>query len=184
MRKIKFHVNHNECGDCRVCCTTFPFTDKAQWADEYNEVPHYKEKYNIIYSTGKPCNQLCSTGCSIHHDKPRICKEFWCDYLKWELPEKYYPHTCGFASYIYDKNGPPQLWIIIDELPDEDGTDYPNKRCVFLQEDGSFYRFHTLLEVLGDKGQEIRNYVDLMRKNFGNWCPAKIFTRHEVVDIP
>ena len=135
MRKIKFHVNHNECGDCRVCCTTFPFTDKAQWADEYNEVPHYKEKYNLIYSTGKPCNQLCSTGCSIHHDKPRICKEFWCDYLKWELP-------------------------------------------------GSFYRFHTLLEVLGDKGQEIRNYVDLMRKNFGNWCPAKIFTRHEVVDIP
>ena len=118
MRDIKFHVNHNECGDCRVCCTVFPFTGKdLECPDEYNEVPHFEEKYDLIYTTGKSCNQLCSTGCSIQHDKPKLCQEFWCDYLKYELPEKYFPHNCGFASYIYDKNDhPPELWIIFDEL--------------------------------------------------------------------
>lgn len=185
MREIKFHVNHNECGECRVCCTTFPFTGEAIWADQYNEVPHFQEKYDLIYSTGQACNQLCSTGCSIQHDKPKICKEFWCDYLKYELPEKFYPKNCGFASYIYDKTigQPPELWIIIDELPDVN-KNYPNDRCVFIQEDGSFHKFSTLHEVLGDKGKEVRNYVKLMREHWGSHITAKIFTRLEWVEIP
>jgi len=182
MRDIKFHVNHNECGDCRVCCTVFPFTGDAEWADEYKEVPHFEEKYDLIYKTGQSCNQLCSTGCSIQEDKPKICQKFWCDYLKYELPEKYFPHKCGFASYIYDKNGPPQLWIILDELPDETG-DYPNKGCKLLQEDGSFYYFKTLSEIYGEVGNEIRNYVKLMREQWGANIPAKVFTRYEGVDL-
>ena len=183
MRDIKFHVNHNECGDCRVCCTVFPFTGKdLEWADEYNEVPHFEEKYDLIYTTGKSCNQLCSTGCSIQHDKPKLCQEFWCDYLKYELPEKYFPHNCGFASYIYDKNDhPPELWIIFDELPDETG-DYPNKGCKFIQEDGSFYQFRTLQEVQTEKGSEVMKYIEIMREKVGH-LPVKIFTRYEVVEI-
>ena len=71
----------NSCGECTFCCEVLPFTHEASWADTYNE----RYKYDIIYPPGRACNKVCSTGCSIHENKPKICKEFNCDYILLEL---------------------------------------------------------------------------------------------------
>lgn len=82
----------NSCGECTFCCEVLPFTHEASWADTYNE----RYKYDIIYPPGRACNKVCSTGCSIHENKPKICKEFNCDYILLELEEKFKPNKCGF----------------------------------------------------------------------------------------
>ena len=58
----------NSCGECTFCCEVLPFTHEASWADTYNE----RYKYDIIYPPGRACNKVCSTGCSIHENKPKI----------------------------------------------------------------------------------------------------------------
>ena len=174
---IKFEIDHDRCGDCRVCCRVLPFTDEAQWADKYQEVPRFKEKYDIIYTTGQACTKICSTGCSIQTDKPKICQEFWCDYLTYELPEKYYPHNCGFVSYIYNDS---ELWIVLDELPDETG-DYPNKGCKILQPYGCFYHFESLSKITdGLVFYEIIRYAWMVKEKINKPdMPALLLTRFE-----
>jgi len=73
-----------------------PFTNECAIYDKYNE----RHKYDIIYPPGKSCNKVCSTGCSIHNDKPKICKEFNCDYILLDLEEKFKPINCGFACRL------------------------------------------------------------------------------------
>jgi len=186
MREIEFQVNHNECGDCRVCCRVLPFTHDAQWADKYKEVNHWTSNENLIYRTGQACNKICSTGCSIQLNKPKICQNFWCDYLLYDLPEKYQPHKSGFVSYVAEAaltgTGEEELWIVLDELPDETG-DYPNEGCKLLQEDGSFHYFKTLQDVMLPYGNEIRNFANIMREKLDRDITSKIMTRYEVAQV-
>tara|TARA_B100000427_G_C15430002_1_gene560333 strand:+ start:514 stop:969 length:456 start_codon:yes stop_codon:yes gene_type:complete len=90
----------NSCGECTFCCEVLPFTHEASWADTYNE----RYKYDIIYPPGRACNKVCSTGCSIHQNKPKICREFNCDYILLELEEKFKPNKCGFVCRLWKKH--------------------------------------------------------------------------------
>lgn len=102
----------NICGECTLCCRVLPFTHQSSIFDKYNE----RYKYDIIYPPGKSCNKVCSTGCSIHDNKPKICKEFECDYILLELEEKFKPSNCGFLCRLklktdFDIEGGDEIWI-------------------------------------------------------------------------
>tara|TARA_R110000764_G_scaffold64122_3_gene135091 strand:- start:842 stop:1264 length:423 start_codon:yes stop_codon:yes gene_type:complete len=97
----------NQCGECTLCCTVLGWTDNASHLDKYNEAA----KYDIIYPYFTPCNKVCSTGCSIHENKPRICQEFNCDYITKDLGEEHKPINCGFVTYTTEDE---ELWVCID----------------------------------------------------------------------
>jgi hypothetical protein len=91
----------SKCGDCTVCCQIMGFTGNAKGADRYNEA----EKYGVVFPLWTTCNKLCDTGCSIQEDKPRICSEFYCSYVKYDLEKDFFPKEFGFVAHIqpYDR---------------------------------------------------------------------------------
>ena len=96
----------SSCGDCRVCCEVLGFTGKSAHFDKYKEA----ESFGVIFDAWSPCNKLCSVGCSIHHDKPKICSEFYCSYITEDLLDKYWPAKCGFVAYVNEESN--ALFII------------------------------------------------------------------------
>tara|TARA_B100000497_G_C7654950_1_gene394194 strand:+ start:263 stop:709 length:447 start_codon:yes stop_codon:yes gene_type:complete len=88
----------SKCGDCTVCCEVMGYTGQWKFADRYNEA----EKYGVDYGAFQTCNKLCDTGCSIQADKPRICDEFFCHYIKLDLEDGFRPDRFKFVSHVYD----------------------------------------------------------------------------------
>ena len=47
-----------------------------------------------------PCKFICSDGCSIYNERPKVCKTFNCLWLSDEsIPEKMYPQKSGILMY-------------------------------------------------------------------------------------
>ena len=133
--------DESRCGDCTVCCEIMGYTGGWKFADRYNEA----EKYGVDYGMWSTCNKLCSTGCSIHEDKPRICDEFWCSYVQHDLEDHYRPKDFGFVAHkepsrdeigilSTDKTLPPeiqynnnkqQLKALINEILIDEGKQMP-----------------------------------------------------------
>lgn len=90
----------NRCGDCTVCCEIMGFTGQWSFADRYREA----NKLGVKYDAWQTCNKLCDTGCSIQENKPRICDEFFCSFIKHDLEPEYRPKDCGFVGHIHTNN--------------------------------------------------------------------------------
>ena len=101
------------CGDCTVCCHIAGFTGDYSFTDKYNEA----EKFGLQFDPMQTCNKLCDTGCSIQENKPRICSEFFCEYVKQDLDDQYYPKDCGFMATVnvHDENYP-DAWPYPDTI--------------------------------------------------------------------
>lgn len=65
-----------ECAGCRVCCTatSIPEIEKPAWT---------------------PCPSECEAGCSRYADRPQVCVDYRCLWLKGELPEWAWPGRTG-----------------------------------------------------------------------------------------
>lgn len=77
----------NECGECTECCHSLTIQPED----------------GVKYEWGSSCEKVCATGCSIHDNKPDVCKRFLCAYRQQNLDERYRPDRYGmFAEYIGD----------------------------------------------------------------------------------
>ena len=74
----------NTCGECTECC-------HAQ-----NLLPDE----GIKYEWGSSCEKVCSTGCSIYEspERPNICGQWVCSYIKYNLEDKYRPDRYGMIA--------------------------------------------------------------------------------------
>ena len=78
----------NQCGECTECCHSL----------------NVRPEDGVKYEWGSSCEKVCATGCSIHDNKPDICKRFLCAYRQHNLDEQYRPDRYGMiAEYIGDK---------------------------------------------------------------------------------
>lgn len=83
-----------ECGDCALCC-------------HLGEVPQVK-----------PFNQWCQhcsthRGCDIYPTRPQICRDFFCHYLKSDLPEHWHPLTSHMVVGSYE-GPPPRITVAVE----------------------------------------------------------------------
>jgi len=127
------------CGDCTMCCQTVGFTGDWKITDIYNEA----EAFDIDFGPWSTCNKLCDTGCSIQSNKPKVCTEFYCQYIELNLSEKHFPKNTGFVTvkddqghifiHSVDKTLPPDIQYnnnkqlindMLDEISSELKQDY------------------------------------------------------------
>ena len=74
------------CGDCTLCCTLLPI-----------ELP-IENASTTFHETCKFCK---NNGCSIHVDRPEICRGFECEWINDEtIPEDLRPDKC---NVIFEK---------------------------------------------------------------------------------
>lgn len=114
----------NSCGTCNVCCEVLGFTGKVKQFDRYNEA----EDFDIDFDEYEDCNKLCTKTkkCTIWHNKPRICDEFYCYYITEELDDKYRPDNSQFVAYeTQDKR---QVWIVSTDKSLPPDIQYNNLR--------------------------------------------------------
>lgn len=65
------------CGDCQACCVVLPII-------ELNKPRNVK------------CRHCAETGCAIYDNgRPRVCKEWNCEYMEGNLPEYWHPSKTG-----------------------------------------------------------------------------------------
>ena len=100
------------CGDCTMCCQTVGFTGDWKITDIYDEA----EKFDIDFGAWSTCNKLCDSGCSIQENKPRVCKEFYCQYIERNLSEKHFPKDTGFVT-VLDESNPIYIHSVDRTLP-------------------------------------------------------------------
>ena len=94
-------VEGRSCGECSVCCVVLNVDTK-----EFQKLP------------GVPCTHLCSSGCSIHATRYRVCHEYHCGWRQLNsLGEDWRP----------DKSG-----VLIDFQTDELPPHYPKRPGVRL----------------------------------------------------
>ena len=79
-----------ECGDCTLCCTLLPI-----------ELP-IKDASTKFNETCKFC---INNGCSIHDERPDICRGFKCVWLTDETyPEELRPDKCNVIFETIEEN--------------------------------------------------------------------------------
>jgi len=130
----------SRCGDCTVCCEIMGYTGEWSFADKYKEA----NKYGVVYGEWSSCNKLCETGCSIQEDKPRICDEFFCHFIKHDLEDEYRPDKFGFVART--KKGVVDILSTDKTLPPEIQYDNNKKMLDNLIDDVSLFE-GTLYEV-------------------------------------
>jgi hypothetical protein len=69
------------CGDCKLCCKVYP-------------MPIFNKPDKVW------CQHAVGSGCGIYDQRPLICRDFVCVWLKSNLPEKYRPDKCGVIVRI------------------------------------------------------------------------------------
>lgn len=85
------------CGECRACCETL-----------YIDFGHGRKK---------PSHELCKncsllTGCTVQHNKPKVCRDFECHWLRSQsrndvMPPELRPDRCG-VIFSDDSDGDPE----------------------------------------------------------------------------
>lgn len=85
-----------ECGGCTECCESFYIDSKKALVE--NEIE--------LITIDSPAGELCqhcdkNVGCTIHEDRPKICRDFMCAYAQQEnAPIELRPDKCGI---IFEK---------------------------------------------------------------------------------
>jgi Fe-S-cluster containining protein len=88
-----------ECGDCTACCT---------WL--------IGDAYGHKFGNGKSCKFLCEKGCSIHSERPNVCKNYFCAWAQELIDEDYRPDKCGILISVENgENGQYLKAIEIDK---------------------------------------------------------------------
>ena len=105
----------SRCGDCTVCCEIQGFTGEWKWGDVNDEA----ELFGVCYGAWTACNKLCDTGCSIQHDKPRICADYFCSYIEHEMDSEYRPKDFGFVAHRQEWDGKIGILSMDKTLPPE-----------------------------------------------------------------
>jgi hypothetical protein len=73
-----------DCGGCTACCVTL----KVDTPD-------------LQKPAGTPCPQLCPTGCSIHAERPTICRTWFCAWRRIAaLPDEARPDRSGLIVSV------------------------------------------------------------------------------------
>ena len=82
-----------DCGSCGECCHgRLTFNDVSKTGEE------------IIVSDSIPCFKLVDENCSIHEDRPDVCRNWQCVWTLDEgLPEWLQPSQCGFMIWKPDE---------------------------------------------------------------------------------
>jgi len=117
----------SRCGDCTVCCEIMGYTGLYKDFDRYKEA----EKFGVDYGPWATCNKLCDTGCSIQENKPRICDEFFCSFIKHDLESEYRPKDWGFVGHIQPSDGALGILSMDKTLPPE--IQYNNNKQMLNQ---------------------------------------------------
>ncbi|WP_303758641.1 YkgJ family cysteine cluster protein [Sphingobium yanoikuyae] len=67
------------CGDCTICCTILTV-----------DTPDFKKP------AGEPCKHLSSHGCTIHAERPHICRTWFCAWRRVsDMPDEARPDRSG-----------------------------------------------------------------------------------------
>lgn len=80
-----------DCGGCTECCELFDIDSKKALVE--NEIE--------LITIESPAGELCehcdkNVGCTIHEDRPKICRDFMCAYAQHEqAPIELRPDKCG-----------------------------------------------------------------------------------------
>lgn len=74
------------CGDCHMCCRN-ELVELTNDEVDFKTEPHpTKEGRRVLaHAENRDCIYLASYGCSIHHLRPQICRDFDCRYLALKL---------------------------------------------------------------------------------------------------
>jgi len=95
-----------ECGDCTECCRgRLVFEDKTKTGE------------HIIVRDSIPCYKLSDTGCTIHEDRPDVCRNWQCTWTVDEgLPNWLQPSKCGFMIWQPDQICPDYCIVPSDHV--------------------------------------------------------------------
>lgn len=94
-----------ECDGCTACCKVLPIDSRlGRLKDEV-------EKHTIIVKEGVQCS-YCDNGCTIHKERPRICRTFDCVYIQDGYDESLRPDKSGV---IFEKVRTKIFLATIDE---------------------------------------------------------------------
>jgi hypothetical protein len=93
-----------ECGSCRVCCVQLP-------------IPA-----GVVAADAKPakvaCGCLCSAGCNVYANRPRLCADFQCAWLSGRSwPDAWRPDHSGLLCLRERVRGQPMA-AVYEVLPD------------------------------------------------------------------
>lgn len=87
------------CGDCRLCCKVFPIPEIGKRGESW--CPHLDPE----------------TGCTIHADRPKPCREFFCLWrYDASLGEEWKPCNAGFVLH----DPPPFALLITEDVDNPD----------------------------------------------------------------
>ena len=104
----------NPCGDCTACCEGWLRGDV----------------HGVIMEPGTPCtflNKLCVEGCAIYKDRPKMCKDYSCVYLTFDLDESFRPNECGFIMTTRKKTDKSKRYISVELIRNVEYNDFITK---------------------------------------------------------
>lgn len=81
------------CDGCTVCCT----------------LPDIPEVDSPPYV---PCRHQGECGCGIYAERPQVCRDFSCEWLRGNAPEWMKPDVCGVMPGHTADHGAMQLWEV------------------------------------------------------------------------
>jgi hypothetical protein len=92
-----------QCGDCQACCF-------------WNEAPEIEKK------AAMPCPKICSTGCSIHGDRPQSCRAYHCAWKMGLLPMDMGPLVTNLVVELQlltplPGTPPRRVWVLRETEP-------------------------------------------------------------------
>ena len=83
-----------ECGDCTLCCHGLVSA----------------EALGYHFYPGQPCHFMGTNGCTVYKDRPPVCVNFKCAWLRdHQLPEWFRPDLTGFLSRWMDWGDAPDI---------------------------------------------------------------------------
>ena len=92
----------NSCGECTACCTSLGFTGAAEKQDSD---PETTKSLGIDYQPFMLCNKVCDYGCTIYKMRPKVCREFECQYILSDLSVELRPDQCGVIAELKGEFG-------------------------------------------------------------------------------
>lgn len=125
-----------ECGDCNACCVTYEIEELNKW-------PH------------QPCKHLCSKGCSIYENRPKVCREYTCAWKE---------------SKIFNEDERPDKIGVIFRFRTGDSRGAGFRKCLdAVAEHGVLAKGTKAMEVVDRMAQNIPVIVIPLRKTLGPW---------------
>lgn len=80
----KYPFEKVDCGSCTRCCEYVWLPIGIQISDDYKKYLEYHD-IKVVKANGQyqaliknTCNKLSKDGCTIHKDRPEVCKQYIC----------------------------------------------------------------------------------------------------------